>query len=95
MSIEIGTLIAFAGALLGIVFSYLNWKRDNYKDVQTDALGAGELRSDISYIKRGIEDIKVDLKVQEKQLREHSERITRLEESSKQAHKRIDKIEGR
>ncbi len=52
----------------------------------------GELKSDIKYIKSGVDDIKIDLKVQEKRVNELSERVTRIEESAKQAHKRIDEI---
>ena len=43
-------------------------------------------------ISHGIETIRVDLKAQEKRVSELSERLTRVEESSKQAHKRLDNL---
>lgn len=92
MTIELGYLIGILGTLFGIFMGYTNWRRTNAKDIQTDAAGNGELKSDINYIKRGIEDIKVDMRVQEKQMGELTERVTRVEESSKQAHKRIDEL---
>ncbi|WP_235440485.1 hypothetical protein [Paenibacillus sp. DMB20] len=47
----------------------------------------------MSYIKRGIDNIQVDLRLQGQRMDGLSERITRLEESFKQAHKRLDRLE--
>ena len=92
MSIEVGVLVGFASAILGMILGYANWQRNCKKDIQDESVNDGKLRSDINYIKRGVDDIKVDLKVQERQLGALTERVTRVEESSKQAHKRIDCI---
>lgn len=75
-------VIGATGTIFGITMAY---KKDVSKD--------GELRADIKYIARGVEDIRVDMKAQEKRHSELSERVTRVEESTKQAHKRIDKLE--
>ncbi len=93
MTMQLGALIGTVGTLVGILFGYLGWRQDDKKELQADAAGSGELRSDINYIKRGIDDIRVDMKVQEKRVTELAERVTRVEESTKQAHKRIDKLE--
>lgn len=50
-------------------------------------------RSDVEYIKRGVEDIKLEQKIQGQRFEALSERLTRVEESTKQAHKRIDRLE--
>lgn len=92
MTVEMGALIGLAGGILGMVLGYSNWRRIANRDIQTDAVGSGELRSDVSYIKRGIDDIKVDMKVTEKRVGDLCERVTRVEESAKQAHHRIDGI---
>ena len=47
----------------------------------------------MDYIKRGIEDIKLEQRAQVQRYDMLAERVTRLEESGKQAHKRIDKLE--
>lgn len=57
---------------------------------QDDAL----LRQDMEYIKRGVDDIRLEQKVQGQKVDLLCERVTRVEESSKQAHKRIDRIDG-
>ncbi len=92
MTIESSVLIGFVSSALGMGLGYLNWRRISNKDIQIDATGNGELRSDVSYIKRGIDDIKVDMKVTEKRVGDLCERVTRVEESTKQAHHRIDDI---
>jgi len=52
----------------------------------------GELKADISYIKRRVDDIVLEQRETTKTLDIHGERITRVEESVKQAHKRIDAL---
>jgi hypothetical protein len=84
LSVTIAILGA-AGTLFGL---YMGFK----KAVKVDAAGDAELRSDIKYIARGVEDIRVDMKAQEKRHGELSERVTRVEESTKSAHKRIDTL---
>jgi len=51
------------------------------------------MRAELGYIRKGVDDIRIDLKANEKQMQRLSERVTRVEESSKQAHKRIDNLE--
>ena len=89
---QLDVLIGMVCALLGIILGYLGWRRDSNNDIETDASDNGALHADINYIKRGVEDIRIDQKAQEKRHSELSERVTRVEESTKQAHKRIDEI---
>ncbi len=95
MNIEIGAAIGILAMLAGIIFGYLNYKRFCKKDTTEEGISAGEMKADISYIRRGVEDIRVDMKAQEMRFGELSERVTRVEESSKSAHKRIDTMEGK
>jgi peptidoglycan hydrolase CwlO-like protein len=55
----------------------------------------GEKHADIQYIKRRVDDILLEQKDTNKTLESHGERITRLEESAKQAHHRIDEINSK
>ena len=97
MTIELGTLIAVLGTVLGIVFGYLGYQRATKKEVKEevkeDTAGNTELRTNLEYIRRGVDDIRIDLKAQENRVGELSERVIRIEESSKQAHKRLDSLE--
>lgn len=51
------------------------------------------MQSDISYIKNRTDDVLLEQKDTNKSINALSERVTRVEESAKQAHKRIDKVE--
>jgi 5-bromo-4-chloroindolyl phosphate hydrolysis protein len=95
MQVDVGILIGLAGAIFGIVMGYLNWRKTSDKDIQISAIGQGELRADIKYIRRSVEAIQVEMKVQEKRHGELTERVTRVEEKAASAHRRIDGIEKR
>lgn len=60
------------------------------KDAKNEGHDDGEMRSDIRYIRRTVEDIRVDQRATDKAVVALAERVTRTEESAKQAHKRID-----
>jgi uncharacterized membrane protein len=85
-------ILGAAGAVFGIIMGYQNGRKADAKDIKADASGDAELRADIKYIARGVEDIRVDLKAQEKRHGDLSERVTRVEESTKQAHLRINEL---
>jgi peptidoglycan hydrolase CwlO-like protein len=89
MTVEIGIVIA----ILGLVVSYQAYQLNKTKDVKTDTQESAELKAELGYIRKGVDDIRIDLKANEKQMVALGERITRVEESSKQAHKRIDNLE--
>jgi hypothetical protein len=85
-------VLGVIGTLCGIYFGYSGYKRTERKDNQQEGKESATLFSDIGYIKSGIDDLK---RKQEKSDERHIEIITRLtsvEESTKQAHKRIDGI---
>lgn len=90
MSIELSLLIAAVGTLVGVLGYLLNSKSNIKNDGAKDA----QLSTKLEYISKGVDDIRIDLKANERQMQAFGERVTRVEESAKQAHKRIDKIEG-
>lgn len=89
MTVEAGTFIAIGGLVLSFLAYQLNIK----KEIKSDNRQDGEIKAQLNYISRGVEDIRVDLKANEKQMAALGERVTRVEESAKQAHKRIDQLE--
>jgi len=89
MTVEIGILVG----ILGLVISYQAYQLNKTKVVKSDTQESAELKAELGYIRKGVDDIRIDLKANEKQMVHLGERVTRVEESSKQAHRRIDHIE--
>ncbi|PFV75369.1 hypothetical protein COL05_23370 [Bacillus sp. AFS059628] len=89
MTIEIGVLIA----VLSLAISYLAYSLNKTKSIKSDGQQSAEMKAELGYIRKGVDDIRIDLKASEKQMIALGERVTRVEESSKQAHKRLDNLE--
>lgn len=83
-----------AGIIITFVFSYLAYHRTNKKDSKDEGESYGIMMSDIGYIKAGVDDLKREQREQATAIGLLSERVTRCEESCKQAHHRIDEIKG-
>lgn len=88
MTVEVGVIVA----VLSLVIAYQGYQLNKNKAVKSDTQENAELKAELGYIRRGVDNIQIDLKANEKQIIVLGERITRVEESSKQAHKRIDGI---
>ncbi|MGH0792046.1 hypothetical protein ACQVTU_31380 [Bacillus cereus] len=89
MTIELGVLIA----LLSLAISYFGYVLNRSKSMKADGQQSAEVKAELGYIRKGVDDIRIDLKASEKQMVALGERVTRVEESTKQAHKRLDTIE--
>ncbi|WJH28462.1 hypothetical protein N6H13_26070 [Paenibacillus sp. CC-CFT742] len=88
-------LIGAVGTISGMLIGWAGRTKAYKDEVIQEATQDASLHTDVSYIKRGIDDLRVDVRLQNQQLAGITERLTRVEESSKQAHKRIDKMEER
>ncbi len=93
MSVEWTVVIAIGATIFGAIITYLAFRRNANKDIKENAENDGVLRSDVGYIKRTVDEIRLDQKGQERRINDISDRVTRVEESTKQAHKRIDEIQ--
>lgn len=98
METGILTAISIISTLCAIAFGYAAFIRNKKKDDTESGEKGGTVLTEIGYIKSGIDDIKRKQERQdEKTEAQHIEVITRLtsvEASAKQAHKRLDRIEG-
>ena len=98
MKIEILTVLTIISTLCAIAFGYAAFVRNKKKDDTESGEKGGTVLTEIGYIKSGIDDIKRKQERQdEKAEAQHIEVISRLssvEASAKQAHKRLDRIEG-
>ncbi|MEA4920622.1 MAG: hypothetical protein VB078_06870 [Clostridiaceae bacterium] len=92
---EWNIVVGVVCTVLGAGIAYAGLTRSKSKDDAAEGKQAGTMLTEIGYIKSGVDDIK---RKQDKQDERHVEIITRLtacESSTKQAHHRIDRIEGR
>ena len=89
MSIVLSALFGIGGLVFGIISAVRNKKTDDTKEAKED----GIVLTELGYIKSGIDDIKHKQETQDNKNLEFVRELTAVEESTKQAHKRIDKLE--
>lgn len=87
-----GTIISLVVGAAGIVFGLVTLFRNKKQDDNEAGKASGTILSDIGYIKAGVDDIKTEQKEQRKTNIELVSRLTAVEESTKQAHKRLDEL---
>ena len=76
-------------AALTIASFFIARSAETHKKGLTD----GTIKTDIEYIKRLLQDVLLEQRESAKKTDNHAERITRLEENTKSAHKRLDTLE--
>lgn len=91
----LATLIGMIGVVSGVLLGWTGKARSSKQETVQQASSGAALRADVDYIKRGVDDTRIEIKAQGQLYNMLSERVTRVEESSKQAHKRLDRIESR
>ena len=89
ISLALSILFGFAGLLFGVMTAVRNKKTDDKSEAKED----GIILTELGYIKSGVDDIKHKQAELEKQNLSFVRHLTAVEESAKQAHKRIDKLE--
>lgn len=92
---EYSWVFGLIGTLLGIIISYAAFLRNSKRDSNDDGRETGMVLTELGYIKGGIDDLKADNREQKKTNTEMITRLTAVEASAKQAHKRLDRMESR
>lgn len=90
-NVEIGVLCT----VLALVVSYAAYRLSTKKESKDEGRESGTVMTELGYIKSGIDDIKAEQKDQRQMNTEIRERLASVEASAKQAHHRIDRLEGR
>lgn len=86
------SIISALGTAFGVCIAFLAFTKDNRKHVENDAEKSGELKANLDYIRRGVDDIRMDIKSQDNKIETIIERVAKVEESAKSAHHRIDEL---
>lgn len=91
-------IISVLGTISSILFAYLAFKRCNKQEHKDEGKNEGVMLSEIGYIKSSIDRIEKSLNHLEERYTDLSNRLAKVEESTKNAHKRItelhDEIKG-
>ena len=90
MNVNTGILIALIGCIVGLAGWLRNHDTDNAKETSNMTTVIVKLEN----IRVGISDLKSDLKRTAEDLQGIDRRLTIVEQSAKQAHKRIDELKG-
>ncbi|UVI28155.1 hypothetical protein [Paenibacillus spongiae] len=91
---EATAIISVIAAISGIILGWLGRSRTVRQDTIQEAGRDAKLQTDMEYIKRGIDDVRIEQRNQGTRFDDLAERVTRSEESVKQAHKRLDRLES-
>lgn len=89
---EITEILPVLLSLASVAIAAVSLTRSKKKDSETEGQDKGVITSDLGYIKSTVDDIKIENREARKEHQTSNERITRCEESVKQAHKRIDTL---
>lgn len=90
----ITVIISTVGVLSAAVLGWSARSRTGKKDTAEDAERDATLRADVSHIRYSIDEMRVEQRAQGLRYDALAERVTRAEESTKSAHRRLDKLEG-
>lgn len=85
--------VALICTVLGVVIGYSNFQRGKKKDTKEEGKTEGATNLKLDYISKGVDDIRLDIKAQDRKIDDINVKLVRVEESTKQAHKRIDRME--
>ena len=86
-------IIGILGVVAAIIFGYLAFRRGQKTDDKTEQKELTEMQTTLGFIKGSVTRIENNQTAQSVTIAGLSERVTRVEESTKQAHKRIDSLE--
>lgn len=95
MTVDPVTLISIIGGIAGIVFGVITYARNRRQDNTSEGQRNGEIMSELGYIKAGVDDMKRKQEKSDETIMGFLRDLTAVQESAKQAHKRIDKLEDR
>lgn len=87
--------VSVAGSLVALACSLTSLFRNKKTDANSEGRQDGQILTELGYIKGGIDDVKNEQREQRKINTDFVSRLTAVEASAKQAHKRLDQMEGR
>lgn len=95
MTIELTVLLSAISVGFGVFIGMTNAKRSERNEIKSDTSSLTTVIVKLESIGVGITEIKTEMNNVKEEQKESRERIIKVEESAKQAHKRLDSIDAR
>jgi hypothetical protein len=86
------TIIGIGGTASSIIFAYLAFRRNDKHESKDSGKSEGIILTEIGYIKSSIDRIEKRLDASDEKYMGIASRVSKVEESVSQAHKRIDDL---
>lgn len=80
-------------SIVAAVISIATYNRNTNKDLKKNTEEGTYTKAKLDYISKGVDDIRLDIKAQDRKIEDINSRLIRVEESTKSAHKRLDTFE--
>lgn len=97
MTVELGVVLT----ILSLIVAIQGYQLNKTKSIKDDGRQSAEVSAQLHYISKGVsdiqldmKDIRLDMKANDQKVQDVVQRVTRVEESTKSAHKRLNKMEG-
>ncbi len=85
-------LLSGISTVCAVIFGYATYRRNGRADISSGAAKNATFLTEIGYIKANTDEIKAEQKEQRKTNTDFISRLTAVEESVRQAHKRIGEL---
>lgn len=93
--VEVSLIVGIVSAALGMVVGYKGNRRNDVKDIEEKAARDAKINIKLDDISSDVKDIKYDISATNKKVEDIDKRVVVVEQSTKSAHHRIDKLEGK
>ncbi|MBU3102450.1 MULTISPECIES: hypothetical protein [Clostridium] len=88
-----GAICAIVGSVLAVSNLFRTSRKEATTEATADAQSTTRLETKLDYVSKGVDDIRLDNKDQNRRINDISDKVARVEESTKSAHKRLDELE--
>lgn len=88
---DTGTIVSIGALLVALLALILNSR----KETRTDAATLAEIKTQLTAVNNGVDDIRVEFRTMQGMLNSHTERLARVEARAESNTHRLDTIEGK
>jgi peptidoglycan hydrolase CwlO-like protein len=95
MTIEVSLLVGIVSVAFAVYFGLKSNRRNDVKDIEDRAANNAKVNMKLDNISQNVNDIKYDISATKKEVRDLTERVVTVEQSTKSAHHRLDDFLGK